>query len=67
MNISGPAVKQAWKKYCTNIHAGQSDDRLLIVLHDELEREVGKIRKRVDTRKSGYVKDNFDFTNHKWT
>ena len=46
MNVSGPAVATAWRAYLKEL---PNDDRVhakLVVVHDELESPLGKIRVR---------------------
>lgn len=53
MNVSGPAVASAWRTFLKNAQSsnveGVRDRARLVVLHDELELELGKIK----TRKPG--------------
>jgi len=49
MNVSGPAVKKVWDDW----KAGRDvDDVCLVVLHDELERQLGTVRVTVDSQAS---------------
>jgi peptidyl-tRNA hydrolase, PTH1 family len=47
MNVSGPAVKKAWEGW-----KGGKDGAKLIVVHDELEKEIGKIGVKMDGKSS---------------
>lgn len=54
MNVSGQLVSRAWKNYTSQLPAasGGKQHARLVVLHDELEAELGKLR----VREGGSVK-----------
>lgn len=43
MNISGPSVQQAWRKWSAEQRAKGHSQCRLVVVHDELESELGKV------------------------
>lgn len=51
MNASGPAVKKAFKKWMSETGVKEGEGRLVIV-HDELERELGAVNVRTDHKAS---------------
>ena len=44
MNISGKAVKKAWKAFMVELSDEEKKDALLVVLHDELEAALGRVK-----------------------
>jgi PTH1 family peptidyl-tRNA hydrolase len=44
MNVSGPAVKKVWEKW----KEGKAEECALVIVHDELEREMGIVSVKVD-------------------
>lgn len=44
MNISGKAVKKAWKAFMVELSDEEKRDALLVVLHDELEAGLGRVK-----------------------
>ena len=44
MNVSGPAVAAAWKTFLNSLPSERRLDAKLIVVHDELESPLGKIK-----------------------
>jgi len=51
MNVSGPAVKKAYAKWKVENGIADGEGRLVIV-HDELERELGSVSVRTDHKAS---------------
>lgn len=51
MNVSGPAVKKAWLKWSNEDEQRKKFGRLIIV-HDELESEIGKVKVKTDAKLS---------------
>lgn len=49
MNVSGPSVKKVWDEYK---RSREGEECCLIVLCDELERQLGTIRVSVDSKAS---------------
>jgi PTH1 family peptidyl-tRNA hydrolase len=53
MNISGPAVKKAFLKWKSEQNFSDDDPKpKLVVIHDELESELGAVRVRTDPKAS---------------
>lgn len=53
MNISGKPVKEAWKSFLREL--GQNHERaVLVIMHDDLERELGKVRLRLKGSPQGH-------------
>jgi PTH1 family peptidyl-tRNA hydrolase len=44
MNISGKPIKSAWKAFLRDLPAEDRDRALLVILHDELEKPLGKVK-----------------------
>lgn len=44
MNVSGPAVAKAWKAFLQDLPNEERTEAKLIVVHDELESPLGKIK-----------------------
>ncbi|RPB05702.1 peptidyl-tRNA hydrolase [Choiromyces venosus 120613-1] len=44
MNISGKAVKKAWKAFMAELSEEEKKNALLVVLHDELEAALGRVK-----------------------
>ena len=44
MNISGKAVKKAWRAFMVELSDEEKRDALLVVLHDELEAALGRVK-----------------------
>ncbi|KAK6541491.1 hypothetical protein TWF694_007300 [Orbilia ellipsospora] len=49
MNVSGPAVSKAWKSFKTS-----NPNPILVILHDELEKPVGKVKYKKDGSAGGH-------------
>ncbi|KAF3925809.1 hypothetical protein ABW20_dc0102287 [Dactylellina cionopaga] len=49
MNVSGPAVSKAWKA-----HKSSNSNPVLVILHDELEKAVGKVKYKKDGSAGGH-------------
>ena len=52
MNVSGPAVKKAWLRWKKDNGYGDEDGPRLVIVHDELERELGAVNVRTDHKAS---------------
>ncbi|KIW09509.1 uncharacterized protein PV09_00385 [Verruconis gallopava] len=52
MNASGPAVKKAWLKWKQQNGLDKSDVARLVIVHDELEKDLGAISVRTDPKAS---------------
>ena len=44
MNVSGPAVRSAWKAFKSSLAPEDVQEARLVVLHDELEKDLGKVK-----------------------
>ncbi|EPS39033.1 hypothetical protein H072_7193 [Dactylellina haptotyla CBS 200.50] len=49
MNVSGPAVSKAWKSFKSS-----NSNPVLVILHDELEKPVGKVKYKKDGSAGGH-------------
>jgi PTH1 family peptidyl-tRNA hydrolase len=49
MNISGPAAKKVWDQWKAGREQGEV---MLVVVHDELEKELGKVTVKTDGHSS---------------
>ena len=54
MNISGPAVATAWKAFLKDLPSEERSDAKLVVVHDELESPMGKIKVKVGGSTKGH-------------
>lgn len=52
MNTSGKSVGAAWRKFLRELTPVEKEKAVLVVLHDELEKELGVIR----VKKTGSAK-----------
>jgi PTH1 family peptidyl-tRNA hydrolase len=46
MNVSGPALKHAWKTFLTELQGAERESALMVVLHDDMEKPPGQCRFR---------------------
>lgn len=53
MNISGPAVRHAWKTFQAELSPDERPLSLLVLLHDELEKEAGKVKLKMGGSSGG--------------
>lgn len=44
MNVSGKPVKAAWRAFLRELTPEEQERALLVILHDELEKPLGKIK-----------------------
>ncbi|KAG8532070.1 uncharacterized protein KY384_003707 [Bacidia gigantensis] len=44
MNVSGPAVASAWRQFIRDLDVDEQKLARLVVVHDDLENSLGKIR-----------------------
>ena len=49
MNLSGKAVAGAWKAFLRDLSPDQRSGARLVVLHDELESPLGKVKQKLST------------------
>ena len=49
MNLSGKAVAGAWRAFLRDIPADERSEARLVVLHDELESPLGKVKQKLST------------------
>lgn len=49
MNLSGRAVAGAWKAFLRDLSPDQRNNARLVVLHDELESPLGKVKQKLST------------------
>ncbi|KAL2038500.1 hypothetical protein N7G274_008839 [Stereocaulon virgatum] len=54
MNTSGPAVVTAWKAFLKDLPSEERSDAKLVVVHDELESPMGKIKVKVGGSTKGH-------------
>jgi peptidyl-tRNA hydrolase, PTH1 family len=54
MNVSGPAVSKAYKQFLSDLPADRRRTARLVILHDELEAPLGKMRMRVGGSQRGH-------------
>jgi len=54
MNVSGPAISKAWKEYKSIASVADLAYTHLIILHDELEKPLGKIKFKKDGSAAGH-------------
>ncbi|KAM0804652.1 peptidyl-tRNA hydrolase [Usnea florida] len=54
MNVSGPAVATAWKTFLRDLPHEQRARAKLVILHDELESPLGKIKTKVGGSARGH-------------
>ena len=54
MNISGRPVSTAWHRFRAELHPDERARALLVVIHDELEKGVGKIKVKSGGSHSGH-------------
>lgn len=54
MNASGPVVQKAYRRFLTELPAEQRRSARLVILHDELEAPLGKVRMRVGGSHKGH-------------
>jgi PTH1 family peptidyl-tRNA hydrolase len=54
MNVSGPVIASAYKAFVRTVPVDDRADARLVVLHDELESPLGKIRVRVGGSAKGH-------------
>lgn len=47
MNVSGRAVRSAWKAFKSSLAPKDMQEARLVVLHDELEKDLGKVKLKV--------------------
>jgi PTH1 family peptidyl-tRNA hydrolase len=52
MNLSGKAVKRAWNEWKKQKGLEKTDTAKLIIVHDELEKELGAVSVRTDPKAS---------------
>ncbi|RPB24716.1 peptidyl-tRNA hydrolase [Terfezia boudieri ATCC MYA-4762] len=53
MNISGPAVSHAWKTFSASLDPQEKQQALLVLLHDELEKEVCEVKLKMGGNSGG--------------
>jgi PTH1 family peptidyl-tRNA hydrolase len=44
MNISGKPIKTAWRAFLNDLNSDEREHALLVILHDELEKQVGEVK-----------------------
>jgi len=44
MNISGKPIKMAWRAFLNDLDTEERERALLVILHDELEKQVGEVK-----------------------
>ena len=49
MNLSGKAVAGAWKAFLRDLPVDERIDARLVILHDELESPLGKVKQKLST------------------
>ena len=54
MNVSGPAVATAWKAFLRDLPSEERSDSKLVVVHDELESPMGKIKVKIGGSAKGH-------------
>lgn len=54
MNVSGPAVLKAWKAFLQDLPNDHRPDAKLVIVHDELESPLGKIKIRTGGSAKGH-------------
>ena len=54
MNVSGKAVATAWKGFLRDLSPDERDTAKLVVLHDELESPLGRIKVKVGGSARGH-------------
>jgi peptidyl-tRNA hydrolase, PTH1 family len=54
MNVSGKAVANAYNSFVRNLPEGERDTARLVVLHDELEAPLGKIKMKAGGSARGH-------------
>ena len=59
MNVSGKPIAAAYKAFCKELSAKERPSAKLVVLHDDLESPLGKIRMKVGGSAKGHngIKD----------
>ncbi|KAF8455698.1 peptidyl-tRNA hydrolase [Terfezia claveryi] len=53
MNVSGPAVSHAWKTFAASLHPQEKQQALLVLLHDELEKELCEVKLKMGGNSGG--------------
>ena len=54
MNVSGPAVAIAWKAFLRDLSSEERTQAKLVIIHDELESQLGKIKVKVGGSAKGH-------------
>lgn len=54
MNISGKPVRSAWTRFLSTLTPEERSRALLVVLHDELEKELGKVKVKAKGSHGGH-------------
>ena len=54
MNVSGPALATAWKAFLRDLPSEERPRAKLVILHDELESPLGKIKVKVGGSAKGH-------------
>jgi len=54
MNVSGPAVASAWKTFLKDLEPNERRRAKLVLLHDELESPLGKIKLKTGGSAKGH-------------
>ena len=54
MNVSGKAVSSAWKEFQRELDNEDRERALLVILHDDLERAMGKIKLKKEGSTQGH-------------
>ncbi|KAF8426246.1 peptidyl-tRNA hydrolase [Tirmania nivea] len=53
MNVSGPAVSHAWKIFTSSLDPQEKKQALLVLLHDELEKEICGVKLKMGGNSGG--------------
>ena len=53
MNVSGPAVAHAWRTFSSTLDQQEKRQALLVLLHDELEKELGEVKLKMGGNSGG--------------
>lgn len=54
MNISGKPVRNAWMRFQAELTPAERERALLVVMHDELEKEMGKVKVKMQGSHGGH-------------
>ena len=54
MNVSGPPIAAAYRTFLSTLPPSERNDAKLVILHDELEAELGKVKLKMQGSARGH-------------